>query len=406
MRSRMWRAFAAIAALSGLLTCVAPGEADNAEHLKRAVESLQKAQLPSGLLRYDFDFLAGASSDEDNAVRQASAMAFLAEHLLESGDASIESTVRRALERFEALSLPLGKGRVQTLLEWTGVLSLPTGRHKLASILDGFGWLHQPAGDGAVLSLEKDYAQAWAGATALALLAELRYSEATGDARFEATRIRWLRGLAALYVRRLGFRASPTLIHTSPFADGQGWLALAYYEARRPRHPLVAAILTELEERLMRHFAKSFSIEFYQWGAMAAAVRWDSTRSAHFANFIETQTVSAVKWVREPRSTNSCATVEGLATAARVLRDAGRDTRLVSSIDRHVVAEMRRNYEFQILPKAGRLDLGNGVSIVSPKLNEFAGAFLHERYRPYTRIDFTRHCMTAMMRLQRLGARR
>lgn len=35
------------------------------------------------------------------------------------------------------------------------------------------------------------------------------------------------------------------------------------------------------------------------------------------------------------------------------------DADLVSRVDQQVTAEMRKNYEFQILPKAGRLDFGN-----------------------------------------------
>jgi hypothetical protein len=64
---------------------------------------------------------------------------------------------------------------------------------------------------------------------------------------------------------------------------------------------------------------------------------------------------------------------------------------------------MLKNYEFQIPPNAGRLHLGNGVSVVSPWLEEFVGAFFHERYRPYTRIDFTGHCLSVMVKLQRVG---
>lgn len=135
---------------------------------------------------------------------------------------------------------------------------------------------------------------------------------------------------------------------------------------------------------------------------MAAAVRWETTRDPRFAAFIEQQTLNAMKWLSEPRVHNTCATVEGLATAARVLRDAGRPNDLLSSIDQHITTEMRKNYEFQIPPNTGRLDVRNGASVVSPRLEEFAGAFFHERDRPYTRIDFTGHCLSAMVKLRAL----
>jgi len=380
-------------------------EANAGARLTRAVESVRRAQTPSGLLRYDFDFLAGASSGQNDPVRQAGVIAFLAEYFVASGDASIKPTLTRALERFDALSLPIGKSRAQTLLEGTGLLSVPAGRHKMQSALERLHLLYQPAGNGAIFGLEREYAQASAGATAMALLAELQYTDATGDGRFEAARARWLQGLAALHVAGLGFRMTPTTIQVSPFADGEGWLALAYYERRRPGHPTVRSILTALEDRLMRLYETSFSIPFYQWGTMAAAVRWDTTRNPRFVAFIEHQTVNAMKWLSEPRSNNTCATVEGLVTAVRVLRDAGRPSDLLRTIDQHITTEMRKNYEFQIPPNAGRLHLGNGVSVVSPRLEEFVGAFFHERYRPYTRIDFTGHCLSVMVKLQRVGAR-
>jgi len=239
-----------------------------------------------------------------------------------------------------------------------------------------------------------------AGATAVALLAEMQYADASGDRRFEAAGARWLRGLAALHVAGHGFRVTPTKIHISPFADGEGWLALAYYERRRPGDPTVRSILTSLENSLIKQYGASFSISFYQWGTMAAAVRWDTTRDARFASFIEQQTLNAMKWLSEPRAHNTCATVEGLATAARVLQDAGRPSDLLKAIDQHITTEMRKNYEFQIPPNAGRFDLGNGTSVVSPRLEEFAGAFFHERHRAYTRIDFTGHCLSAMVKLR------
>jgi hypothetical protein len=401
MRCRVWWCLVGVAALAGIAIGVGRVAASDDERLKHAVESVRRAQAPSGLLLYDFDFLAGASSGQNDPVRQAGVIAFLAEYFVASGDASIKPMLTRALERFDALSLPIGKTRLQALLEGTGLFSVPTGRHTVASALERVHLLYQPAGDGAVVGLEKEYAQMSAGATAMALFAELQYAEASGDRRFEAARARWLQGLAALHVAGLGVRMSPTTLHVSPFADGEAWLALAYYEWRRPGHRTVRSLLTALDNHLMARYAASFSIPFYQWGAMAAAVRWDTTKNPRFAAFIEQQTVNAMKWLSEPRPNNTCATVEGLVTAARVLRDAGRPGDLLRTIEQQVATEMRKNYQFQILPNAGRLSLGNGVFVVSPRLEEFAGAFFHERYRPYTRIDFTGHCLSVMVKLQK-----
>src|SRR5437879_8634975 len=143
MRGRFVRCLGGVAALAGMLTGVGRVEANDGERLKRAVESVRRAQVPSGLLRYDFDFLAGASSGQNDPVRQAGVIAFLAEYFVASGDASIKPTLTRALERFDALSLPIGKSRAQTLLEGTGLLSVPTGRQKMQSALERLHQLYQ-----------------------------------------------------------------------------------------------------------------------------------------------------------------------------------------------------------------------------------------------------------------------
>jgi hypothetical protein len=47
------------------------------------------------------------------------------------------------------------------------------------------------------------------------------------------------------------------------------------------------------------------------------------------------------------------------------------------------------------------MDFGQGVYLVSPKLRDFSGAFLEGRFRPYTRVDYTAHCVSAMVKLAR-----
>jgi hypothetical protein len=395
---------AAIVAVLGLPVGVAG--ADEGDRLKRAVDALRRAQMASGLLRYDFDFIAGQSSDQNDPVRQAGVVAFLAEYLLASGDVSVTPAVRRALEQFQALSLPIGKGRLQRLVEWTGLLSVPRGKHTLARTLNRLGLLYEPAGPGAVFGLEREYHLASAGATAMGLLAELQYAEATGDQRFAALRERWLLGLAALHVPGLGFRISPTMVHVSPFADGEAWLTLAYHQRHQTKHPVVGSMLDSLEERLMRQYEGQFSIAFYQWGTMAAAVRWDATRRPRFLSFIERQAMDALTWLSTPRPGNTCATVEGLAAAAGVLREAAGHTDLLARLDQRIADEMRKNYGYQILKSRGRIDVGQDAYLVSRRLEEFDGAFVHEQGRPYTRIDFTGHCLSAMVKLQYGSGRR
>jgi hypothetical protein len=394
-----------LATLAAVLVLVWAHASSGAEaRLKQAVDALGRNQTPSGLLRYDFDFLASAPTGEDDAVRQAGVISFLAEYLLESKDPALTPIVRRGLERLEALSLPIGKRSGQGALEWTGLLSIPVGRYKLRLGLERTGLLYQRHGAGRVVTLDGSYDGAWAGATAMALLAEMQYAEATGDTRFADARRRWLHGLAALHITGSGFRSRATTIDTMPFADGEGWLALAHHERRYPGDALVRTLLPPLDTYMLRRYGAPFVIAFYQWGTMAAAVRWESTREPRFTEFIRGQAAQMLQWLdRSAHRQNTCAMVEGLATAARVLRAAAVDADLVRRLETRITAEMAKNLDLQIPANQGRFEYGKSVSLVSPPLQEFVGAFFHDRLWPYTRIDFTGHCVAAMLKLTRDG---
>jgi hypothetical protein len=59
--------------------------------------------------------------------------------------------------------------------------------------------------------------------------------------------------------------------------------------------------------------------------------------------------------------------------------------------------ELDKAFGMQILPRQDRIELGGGRYLYDPALAPFAGAFLNGRTRPATRIDFTQHCLLAMM---------
>lgn len=84
------------------------------------------------------------------------------------------------------------------------------------------------------MSADGRYSGAWAGATALALLAELAYSQASGDDRFADLRSAWLEGLLALRIPGGGFRELPTSIAAADYLNGEAWLALAVYADMHP----------------------------------------------------------------------------------------------------------------------------------------------------------------------------
>lgn len=371
---------------------------------QQAVEYLLAAQLPSGLFVYDFDFVADRSVESDNIVRQAGVAYILAEYYRYSPDPRVRRAIEATLKRLGELSLPIGKSRLQSALEQTGLLSLPIGRYKLRSALERFGLLYRPSGDGKVISLDGKYGGALSGAVAVALLAELQYYQATADERFASLRSSWLEGLLSLRIPRGGFRISPGFIDDTPFFDGEGWLALAYYHGIFPRDQRTLSALENLEAYLMTRYAKEVTTGFYQWGAMAAALRLEQTSNPRFLSFIRAQARTVLEAPRrdEWRDDSSCADMEGLAVAARVLRaQKDVDGPLLEQVAGRLNEEMEKNRELQIPPNEGRMAFGKGVQLISPKLREFAGAFLVGRFRPYTRVDETAHCLSAMTKLAR-----
>ena len=392
----------AVAALVlGVVTPALPQVSDQ-ERLRHAVDYLLASQLPSGLFRYDFDFLADRPVEGDHIVRQVGAACFLAEHYLHARDRRVRLAIEAALKTFGELSLTIGKSPLQSALEHARLLSLPIGRYKLRAALERTGLLYRSTGEGKVVTPDGKYNSAETGATAVGLLAELQYYQATGDNRFGNLRSAWLKGLMSLRIPGRGFRVTPDSINESPFYDGEAWLALAYYHELFPHDKSVSSLLNSLDTYLMTRYASEVSTGFYQWGTMAAARRLTVTSNTDYLNFIRTQALTLLGAPRPNRwrGDNSCAEVEGLATAARVLRaHKDPDRVLLERIRVRVNEEMEKNRRLQIPPKATRMMFADGVYLSSPNLRDFSGAFLEGSLRPYTRIDHTLHCVSALIKL-------
>jgi hypothetical protein len=372
------------------------------ERLRRAVNYLLASQLPSGFFRYDFDFLADRPVEADNIVRQVGAGYILAEYYLHARDRRVRLAVEATLKTSGERSLTIGKSSLQSVLEHAGLLSLPIGRYKLRAGLERTGLLYREKGDGKVISQDGRYGTAYTGATAVALLAELQYYQATADNRFRDLRSAWVKGLMSLWIPGRGFRITPDSIDDSPFVDGEAWLALAYHAELFPGDQGVSSLLKSLDTYLMKRYASEVSTGFYQWGTMAAARRFAVTSDPRYLSFIrgQAQTFLGAPRRNSWRGDNSCAEMEGLATAARVLRaqkdpDGSLRERLQARIDE----EMENNRGLQIPADAARMTFSDGVFLSSPKLREYSGAFLAGKFVPHTRIDDTLHCVSALIKL-------
>ncbi len=393
---------------AAMVLVVQPGPAvASAERIRLAAESLAKLQLPSGLLLYEVNLLddsAGGMTPVSvaNMVRQTGSVFYLADYYRRSPSPRLKAVLEAAIEAFGKHTLPIGRGKLQSLLESSGILNSWRVQMNLSEAMNWLGLLYSTEGEGGVVSPDGSYRNAVLGGTALALLAELHYSHVTGEERFAAKRRAWLHGILSLHVPGRGFRWGPTLLREAHYFNGEGWLALATYVSMFPEDKEARAALEALDDYLLDRYGSKHSPMFFQWGTMGAEVRYAATGDARFVSFIAEQSrLFLDKKGPEPiaKSGNSCAVVEGLATAERVLALSGYEPELLKRLSARIKAEMDLNLLMQILPGQDRIVLGNGATLISPNLPDFAGAFLAGRNDPLLRIDITAHCLSAMIRM-------
>jgi hypothetical protein len=301
-----------------------------------------------------------------------------------------------------ALSLPVGKSAPQSAVEATRVLSLPMFRAKLRDGLEDLGLLYQSSGDGALVAYEQGYATAWAGTVSLALLAELHYFRATGDARFASLRERWRRGLAVLRVPGAGFREYPASVDESPYANGEAWLAYAMFVETFPDGGIAAADIRSVDDHMIATYADAFNVGFFHWGAMAASRRFATTKDRRFVDFAQRQAQMALKdGPAADHPGNSCGFIEGLAASAATIAQGRGDDTLLRTLRARIRADMDKNNAMQIQPGQDRINFSEDSQLLAPRLRDYAGAYLMGRYAPQMRIDMTQHCISAIAEMQR-----
>jgi len=404
MRRPAWPTqIAAAAASVALLPISAAFAQDDAERVRRAVAHTISTQLPNGLFEYDFDFLAGEPTGQDHIVRQAGTLFVLGEALLDTGEADIVPVMHKGLDAMAERSLPIGKGTLQSIVEWLGGFSIKSWR--LERAYDRMGTLYDPTGDGLVVAGADTYETAYAGATALALIAELSYFRATGDDRYSELRASWTRGLLSLQVQGSGVRSHPATLAQGPYANGEAWLALTYYHETFPNDTKVEQALQDLEDYVIELYTHEPDRSFYHWGAMASAARFATGDAERLAEF-SAQQAEFILDARPPESTlknTTCSLIEGLASAIAVLESWPGRERLVTRMRERVLVELSRNRALQIRPQQDRVELGAGALLMAPTLGRYDGAFLAGPYHIYTRTDFTQHCISAFLKVRRYG---
>jgi len=371
------------------------------------------ASQREGLLPYGFDFLADKPIEADrmsaaNLIRQVGSAFALARYYDYVRYARLRQPIAEALSAFARRSLPIGKGRMQRIVEETRILSFPVARWKLQTALDRLGLLYQPSGDGKVISSDGTYGNAAAGTVALALLTELIYTRASGDESFAALRSAWLDGLLALRIPGGGFRRDAASIDDSDYDNGEAWLALAVYADMHPNDPRAMKALADLDDVLMRRYSEAPTMYFVGWGGMAAAQRYRTTHDPKFLAYLQRYAdYFAVRFEdRYSQADNNCAAMEGLTATLAVLSEAGEsDTVRVREIRAWLAREIAKLPRLQIQPGQGELRLGGDAYLRAPRLGEYAGGFLMGLYDPQMRVDAAAHCLSAMVTIERYRLR-
>ena len=384
--------------------------ADQNSSAWRAAHQLVGAQLPSGQFAFEHDFLLGGKRPDTEIgfgqvayiTRETAAAYGLSLYFLYDRDAGIPQALAAALRNFGKLSVPIDKATGQEALESTAILALPFGRYKLHGTLHWLGLLYRTSGEGRLVSYDHSYGTAWGGATALSLLTELQYYRASHDDRFASQRRAWLKGLLVLYDGVGGFRTLPDSIDENDLSNGEVWLTLAYYARLFPDDRATAAIVAKVDDYLIRNYAARRNAIYYSWAMKAAAERHAAVSDAKFVEFVTRQTRTYLDSTRvgSDPTENSCAEVEGLAAAYRVLNSVAHPDRdLVRRLRQKIDYEMTKNRTLQIQAGQTSIDLGNHTFLSSPSVAEYAGAFLAGTHQPYVRIDYTEHCICALMEL-------
>lgn len=308
---------------------------------------LISVQAAGGTFRYDHNFSTGGPTGEDNIVRQAGTAFSLAEHLRATGAPETRRAVRKALKALWRRSAAVDGPDVR----------LVSGNGKKKGIR--------------------------AGATALALLTETLYYRASGDGRFENARRAWMNGLLSLRVPGEGFLRKPGSNRQSPYYNGEAWLALAHFGATFEDESVRATLLS-LEDHLIAYYTKAPHIGFFHWGVMAAAQRFEDTGEARFVDFIEQQVDVYLTQLRPKMSakSNTCYALEGLADGLKVLKAERPEAQVLSALEARVDAEISKNRKLQF---------------------SGGGLFFARTDRKYTRIDYTQHCLSALLKVDAMG---
>lgn len=332
------------------------------ERATLAATYMGNIQRKTGYFSYEFDFIAGRWSSADELVRQAGASYGLSDYLLTHPDPIAAQVIQKAIVAYRKNSIQYNGGKL--------------------------------------LTSGGDLKNAETGATALALMGALQFAKATGDRQFEADIVDWKNGLLALHRPSAGFVGGPADQEESPYFNGEAWLALAVYSEYYPADESLKKLLPAMDAYMVKLYSTSPDIGFFHWGLMAASKRFKQTKATYLADFVAGQVSDFLVRMRPDfdEEVNSCYSVEGMSSALSVLQKNPQNAALSSRLLSRVRQEMAKNIAMQILPDQTSILLTKGRTLIAPEVAKYSGAFINGMDRPQIRIDFTQHCLSALIK--------
>ena len=323
----------------------------DAERIRTALSAYQKLFRDDGRITYEIDFKNGTTSDKKNLVREMGSGYGLAHAYYLNHDESLRPILSRFLTYVNSITVPHQNG------------ILVTDNPKKIS----------------------------AGASALALLAVLYYEQESQDTTFRQLREGLKNGLVALFEPNVGIHRSPTEAETSPYYDGETWLALVIYNRFHPEDKKLARLMPTLNQTMYDKYAHEYLYNFFHWGTQAAANYFTATKDPLMYDFLKKQLNIYIDTVAFNASHASCSYAEGLAESALALR--GKDEALYQKTLERLENQLDAARLLQDAPSKQK---------VAKDAHPFLGLFLSKPDDLKTRNDITQHCLSALMKAQRV----
>lgn len=325
-----------------------------------AAAYLGRAQKEDGFFLYEMQLVPTRLSKRDNIVRQAGAAFGLGQYVKVFPERKQAiSVLKKAIQGLAKNSMPFESGRLV---------------HKFQK--------NRPA-----------------GASALALLAALYHDMGTKSKTFTSEIQGWRDGLLALQKENGGIKRDPNTDEESPYYNGETWLALTEYLNYDPNNRAVKAAVEKLEKYLLKKHTDSPTVQIFHWAMQAAAKRYQQTKNPNLRDFM----IHQIKWLFEKRypkhrpHMNGCFVAEGLVPVYKTLDEDPLFAVHAEKVRQRVVDVMNDVADLQIKEGQQQLAFDAGVTLNVPYLPDYAGAFIAGKHRPTIRVDFTQHCLSAML---------